>query len=103
MHGAHPRGSDASLLARHSTSAPVSALNASRADWPLLTEGGAEIKSSVNTTDRTGVEMEALVAASVAALTLYDMAKSLDKRITIEQVRLTSKTGGKSGDFHADE
>jgi cyclic pyranopterin phosphate synthase len=67
-----------------------------------LTDGGAEIRTSVKTTDRTGVEMEALVAASVAALTLYDMAKSTDKGITIEQVRLTSKTGGKSGDFRAD-
>ena len=67
-----------------------------------LTEAGADIKTSVRTTDRTGVEMEALVAASVAALTLYDMAKSMDKAITIEEVRLTSKTGGKSGDFRAD-
>lgn len=50
-------------------------------------------------TARTGVEMEALVGASVAALTVYDMCKSLDKSITIEQIRLVAKTGGTSGDF----
>jgi cyclic pyranopterin phosphate synthase len=47
------------------------------------------------------VEMEALVAASVAALTIYDMCKSVDKGIVIEAVRLLEKTGGKSGDWHA--
>lgn len=50
---------------------------------------------------QTGVEMEALTAASVAALTLYDMCKAVDKAMVIEQVRLLEKTGGKSGDFHA--
>ena len=50
---------------------------------------------------RTGVEMEALTAASVAALTLYDMCKAVDKGMVIEQVRLLEKTGGKSGDFRA--
>jgi cyclic pyranopterin phosphate synthase len=53
------------------------------------------------TTGQTGVEMEALVAASVAALTVYDMCKALEKGIVIEAVRLLSKTGGKSGDWHA--
>ena len=48
----------------------------------------------------TGVEMEALTAVSVAALTLYDMAKALEKSIVIESIRLLSKTGGKSGDYH---
>ena len=47
----------------------------------------------------TGVEMEALTAASVAALTVYDMTKALDKGIVIREVRLEAKTGGKSGDF----
>ncbi len=47
-----------------------------------------------------GVEMEAMVAASVAALTVYDMCKALDKGITIEHIRLEAKTGGKSGDYH---
>lgn len=50
---------------------------------------------------QTGVEMEALTAASVAALTLYDMCKAVDKGMVIETVRLLEKTGGKSGDFHA--
>lgn len=59
------------------------------------------IESSVRTNGQTGVEMEALVAVSIAALTIYDMAKALDKGITIESVRLLSKSGGKSGDWHA--
>ena len=50
---------------------------------------------------QTGVEMEALTAASVAALTIYDMCKAVDKGMVIEQVRLLEKTGGKSGDFKA--
>ena len=53
-------------------------------------------------TGRTGVEMEALTAASVALLTIYDMAKALGKGMTIEDVRLLEKTGGKSGDWHAE-
>ncbi len=64
-----------------------------------LCENGVEINSKVTTTAPTGVEMEALVAASVAALTVYDMCKALDKAITIEEVALQSKTGGKSGDY----
>lgn len=54
------------------------------------------------TTGQTGVEMEALVAASIAALTIYDMCKALEKGITIQSVRLLEKTGGKSGDWRAD-
>jgi cyclic pyranopterin phosphate synthase len=50
---------------------------------------------------KTGVEMEALVAASVAALTIYDMCKAVDKGMVIEQIRLLEKTGGKSGDWSA--
>ena len=57
------------------------------------------IRTSATTTAQTGVEMEALTAATVAALTIYDMAKAVDKRMTIESVHLVSKTGGKSGDF----
>jgi cyclic pyranopterin phosphate synthase len=60
-------------------------------------EGGVRISSNVRTADRTGVEMEALVAASVAALTVYDMCKAVDKGIRIESVELISKIGGKSG------
>ena len=62
-----------------------------------LEEGGVRITSNVKTADRTGVEMEALVAASVAALTVYDMCKAVDKGIRIESVELISKIGGKSG------
>jgi cyclic pyranopterin monophosphate synthase len=64
-----------------------------------LHKNGVTVLSKVNTTANTGVEMEALVAASVAALTVYDMCKALDKSITIEQVQLETKSGGKSGDY----
>ena len=60
---------------------------------------GVYLESSASTNAQTGVEMEALVAASVAALTVYDMCKSLDKGIVISDLRLESKTGGKSGDY----
>jgi cyclic pyranopterin phosphate synthase len=60
---------------------------------------GVRIVSSVTTTGPTGVEMEALTAAAVAALTVYDMTKALDKGIEIQDVYLLEKTGGKSGDF----
>ncbi|MFN6187412.1 MAG: cyclic pyranopterin monophosphate synthase MoaC, partial [Microcystis sp.] len=62
---------------------------------------GYEIRAEVVTKSETGVEMEALTAVSVAALTLYDMAKALEKSILIENIRLLSKTGGKS-DYHQD-
>jgi cyclic pyranopterin phosphate synthase len=64
-----------------------------------LAPGGIRITATVATTGPTGVEMEALTAAAVAALTVYDMTKALDKGIVIREVRLESKTGGKSGDF----
>lgn len=60
---------------------------------------GVEIRSIVRTTAVTGVEMEALVAASVAALTVYDMCKALDKGIEVREVRLERKSGGKSGAY----
>ena len=60
---------------------------------------GIRITSSAATTAQTGVEMEALTAAAVAALTIYDMTKALDKAIEIQDLYLLSKTGGKSGDF----
>ena len=62
-------------------------------------EYGVHLESTVSTNAQTGVEMEALTAVSVAALTIYDMCKALDKGITISDVRLERKTGGKSGDF----
>jgi cyclic pyranopterin phosphate synthase len=64
-----------------------------------LVEGGVAIRATAATTANTGVEMEALTAASIAALTVYDMCKALDKGITIREVRLTRKLGGKSGDY----
>ena len=64
-----------------------------------LRDGGAEIHTEVATTAATGVEMEALTAASVAALTIYDMTKALDKSIEISDVYLLEKTGGKSGSY----
>jgi len=68
-----------------------------------LCKNGVEIRSDVSATAQTGVEMEALVAASAAALTVYDMCKARDKAIEIQDVFLVEKTGGKSGDFHRKE
>jgi cyclic pyranopterin phosphate synthase len=68
-----------------------------------IARGGVRITSSVSTTGPTGVEMEALSAAAVAALTVYDMTKALDKSIVIRDIRLESKSGGKSGDFSRDK
>lgn len=62
---------------------------------------GVAATATVATSGRTGVEMEALTAVSTALLTIYDMAKALDKRMTINGVRLIAKRGGKSGDFTA--
>ena len=62
-------------------------------------DGQIIVTTSATTLAPTGVEMEALMAATVAALTIYDMAKAADKRMTIGGVHLVSKTGGKSGDF----
>lgn len=62
-------------------------------------ENGVEITSKVATTAETGVEMEAMVAASISALTIYDMCKALDKGIAIREVALERKSGGKSGDY----
>lgn len=62
-------------------------------------ENGIRISSKVKTTAETGVEMEALVATTIAALTVYDMCKALDKAIEIREVVLERKSGGKSGDY----
>jgi cyclic pyranopterin phosphate synthase len=64
-----------------------------------ITDNGISIHSKAATTGPTGVEMEVLTAASVAALTIYDMCKALDKGIVIREVRLERKSGGKSGDY----
>ena len=66
----------------------------------LAVEGsGVEIAATVRTTGRTGVEMEALTAASIAALTVYDMVKAVDRGMRIEGLRVIHKAGGKSGEF----
>ena len=64
-----------------------------------VSEDAVEISATVRTTDRTGVEMEALTAVSVAALTVIDMVKAVDKAAVITDVRVESKSGGKSGDW----
>ncbi|MGA1982714.1 MAG: cyclic pyranopterin monophosphate synthase MoaC [Acidobacteriaceae bacterium] len=64
-----------------------------------MVAGGVRIRATVATTAETGVEMEAMVAASMAALTVYDMTKALDKGIRIREVALVSKSGGKSGEW----
>lgn len=98
--------------------AQVAAVMAAKRTWelipmchPLLLNGidvsfaiddaaaAVDIRATVRTTGKTGVEMEALTAVSVAALTIYDMCKAVDKAMTIEYVRLTAKSGGKSGDY----
>jgi cyclic pyranopterin monophosphate synthase len=65
-----------------------------------LCQNGVGLRSTVVATAQTGVEMEALVAVTAAALTVYDMCKALDKGMEITDIRLLTKTGGKSGDFH---
>jgi len=70
---------------------------------PDTTLPGYQIQALVKTTAETGVEMEALTAVSIAALTLYDMAKAIDKSMQIGRIRLLQKTGGKSGDYQAAE
>ena len=70
-------------------------------DFEILPQDGRiAIRCSVTTTGKTGVEMEAITGASVAALTVYDMCKALNKGIVIGEIKLLSKTGGKSGDYH---
>ncbi|HET6563384.1 MAG TPA: cyclic pyranopterin monophosphate synthase MoaC [Marmoricola sp.] len=69
----------------------------------VVADDGVSITASVRTTDRTGVEMEALTAVSVAALTVVDMVKAVDKAATITDVRVETKTGGKSGDWSRPE
>jgi cyclic pyranopterin phosphate synthase len=62
-------------------------------------DGGLVVTATAETDDRTGVEMEAMTAASVAALTLYDMAKGIDRAMRVSAVELVEKSGGKSGDY----
>ncbi len=79
---------------------PLSSVDVAFA-WPE--PGLLQIDAVAHTTAQTGVEMEAMVAASIAALTIYDMTKSLEKGIAIESVRLVEKRGGKSGTWRVTE
>jgi len=74
------------------------ALDAASVDFAVL-DDGVEATATASLTGRTGVEMEAMVAVSVALLTIYDMAKAVDKAMVIDAVRLIEKRGGKSGDW----
>ena len=72
-------------------------------DFDLDEDAGAvRITAEAKTTGKTGVEMEALTAVSIAALTIYDMCKAVDRGMRIEAVRLTRKSGGQSGDYRSD-
>jgi cyclic pyranopterin monophosphate synthase len=70
---------------------------------PDRAAGGLRVRAEAATTGPTGVEMEALTAASVAALTVYDMVKGVERGVEIRSVHLVSKTGGKGGEWHRDE
>jgi cyclic pyranopterin phosphate synthase len=67
-----------------------------------VADDGVDITATVRTADRTGVEMEALTCVAVAALALVDMVKAVDRRTTITDVRVTAKSGGRSGDWRRD-
>jgi cyclic pyranopterin phosphate synthase len=77
-------------------------LSAVAVDLAADGDDGVAITASVKTSGRTGVEMEALTAASVAALTVYDMCKAVDRGMRIEALRVVHKSGGKSGEFRQD-
>jgi len=79
------------------------AISSVQIDFTFEGDDRIAIQASVKAADRTGVEMEALTAASVAALTVYDMCKSADRSMCIDRLRLISKTGGKSDDFERNE
>jgi cyclic pyranopterin monophosphate synthase len=64
-----------------------------------VVEGGVEIEAEASVEGRTGVEMEAMVAASIAALTVYDMVKGIERGVSVEAVELVAKSGGRSGDW----
>jgi cyclic pyranopterin monophosphate synthase len=93
----------AGIMAAKQTSALIPLchpLPISSANVDLIpTATGYDIEARVRTTGQTGVEMEALTAVAIAALTIYDMVKAVDKRMVIGQIRLMKKTGGKSGTF----
>jgi cyclic pyranopterin phosphate synthase len=81
---------------------PIRVTGSEVAIEPEEATGRIRVQTTVRAIDRTGVEMEALTAAAVAALSLYDTAKAFDRSARIEGVRLLAKSGGKSGDYRAD-
>jgi cyclic pyranopterin monophosphate synthase len=81
---------------------PVRVTGAEMVIEPDAGAGRIRVQATVHATDRTGVEMEALTAVAVAALSLYDTAKAFDRGARIDGVRLLAKSGGKSGDYRAD-
>jgi len=81
---------------------PIALTGASVALEPDVTTGVIRVEATVKANDRTGVEMEALMAAAVAALSLYDTAKAFDRAAEIGGLRLVAKSGGKSGDYRRD-
>src|SRR5699024_1999894 len=85
---------------RHATAARACHRRARGGRDLEIVDGGVDILATVRTADRTGVEMEALTAASIAALSVVDMVKGMDKGTEITHVRIEKKTGGKSGDWH---
>ena len=78
---------------------PLSLINIT---FERVDDNTLQVKALCKVTSRTGVEMEALVGATIASLTIYDMCKGVEKGISLSEVRLISKTGGKSGDWHAE-
>jgi cyclic pyranopterin phosphate synthase len=95
----------AGIMAAKQTSALIPLchpLNLSHVEVTLMpVRHGYDIEARVRTTDRTGVEMEALTAVAVAALTIYDMVKAVDKRMVIGDIKVTEKRGGRSAEFRA--
>ena len=77
-------------------------LDGATVDFEFVNEGELRIESTVSVMGRTGVEMEAMLAVSIAALTVYDMCKSVDRAMQITGIRLLEKSGGKSGHFVAE-
>jgi cyclic pyranopterin phosphate synthase len=78
-------------------------ITSARVDFAIVDETTLRIEATVRIFGRTGVEMEALTAVAVAALTVYDMCKSVDRVMSIERVRLEEKSGGRSGTFRRDD
>lgn len=78
-------------------------ITAAAVEFEIVSPSQVKVIATVKTSWQTGVEMEALTAASVAALTIYDMCKAVDRGMQVEALRLEAKTGGKSGDFTREE